>query len=95
MSELVVGDILRGYYINLHEARYYRVVRVTPKQVKVQRLKHTRENLPSENAYGPILNYTKKGEYQASCYKEIATRIDLVKDLKEDFLYLTTGKRSE
>lgn len=39
MSELQVGDVLRGQYVDL-SPRYYKVMKVTPKKVKVMRLKH-------------------------------------------------------
>lgn len=79
MSELQVNDVICGKYVD-NSNRYFKVMKVTPQKVKVQRLKYRRgpsgEDLgPSTTAYGPELIMTKKDDLSATHYGMICTRM--------------------
>ncbi|CAH6418132.1 Hypothetical protein HVR_LOCUS4 [uncultured virus] len=73
-SEIRVGDVLKGHYVDM-SPRYYRVVAVTPQKIKAQRLKVTSEHEPGTTTYGNILTMTKRGANSASWYGQINTKI--------------------
>ena len=80
MSDLKVGDIIRGYYVDM-SPRFYKIVGVTPMKVKVLRLKFkidtvTGEEVHSDVSYGDIKYMTKIDTNKASHYGMICERIE-------------------
>jgi hypothetical protein len=73
MSQLQIGDIIRGYYVD-QSPRYYKVIKITPHKVKVLRLKHTRDG-PGKTTYGQEIIMTKKEDFSATHYGMICSRI--------------------
>lgn len=79
MSQLQVDDVLMGRYVD-NAPRYYKVLRVTPKKVKVLRLKHRfaedgTDLGPGTTTYGKELIMTKKDEVSATHYGMVVTRM--------------------
>jgi hypothetical protein len=77
MSDLKIGDILIGYYVD-NSPRYYKIIKITPQKIKVLRLaSNSKGTGPGSKTFGEEKIFTKKDKLSAYHQNTFYNKLDI------------------